>query len=114
MNRLSSAWRSQFGPGAMREHHLIPQQMLADADFVQQMKAAGITNPRDFLDRQIARIPNAEHIRIHANRYNAEWRDWFKANRNFSKKDLQAQIRFAMRKHSIAKSARRGPRYGCG
>ena len=65
MNRVSPEWRSLHGPASMREYHMIPQEMLKNNAFENQMKAADINNPRRYIDKQIAYIPNVTHADIH-------------------------------------------------
>ena len=54
-----------MGPASMRDHHLVPQAMTNDSNFMAQMKSAGIADPADYFHRQIAQIPNAQHIDVH-------------------------------------------------
>jgi RHS repeat-associated protein len=113
MPRVSPEWRKQYGPAVMRDHHLIPQAMLKDGAFINQMKNIGIANPQDYIHRQIARIPNAQHIDIHEAGWNKEFKQWFKSNQGFTKKDLQKQIKVMMKDHKIPGSSRNGAkRYG--
>ena len=98
----------------MREHHLVPQEMLRNPGFVNHLRNNGIMDPKDFIDRQIAHLANEEHVRIHKSDYNAEWRSWFNKNRNFTQEELQQEIRNAMNRHNIPKASRTGRKYGCG
>ena len=77
LNRVSAAWREEYGPSAMREHHLVPQEMLENPSFMQQMRTLGYTDAEtvDFVHRQIAELPNANHIQAHAEGWNQTWRD---------------------------------------
>nr|WP_181811616.1 hypothetical protein [Pragia fontium] len=114
MPRVSPEWRRQYGPAVMRDHHLIPQAMMNDPAFVAQMKNAGISNPADYIHRQISRIPNSQHIDIHDAGWNNQWKTWFKNNPNFSAKDLQWNIKNMMKDFNIPKYSRNGvSRYGC-
>jgi RHS repeat-associated protein len=100
-------------PNAARDHHTIPQEMLKDKKFVDQMKKAGIKNPKAYIDKQIVRIPATEHDKIHRNGWNPQFKDWFKKNPNFSAADLQKQIKTQMSDHNVAKASRNGVRkYG--
>ncbi|MBM1198148.1 hypothetical protein GYN02_23635 [Pseudomonas weihenstephanensis] len=90
----------------MRDHHLIPQAMMKDKAFMAQMKAAGISNPTDYIHRQISRITNTQHIDIHDAGWNKDFKTWFMNNPNFTKKDLQTNIKGMMTKHNLPKSSR--------
>jgi hypothetical protein len=93
----------------MRDHHLLPQEFVEDVAI-----GLGISNSRarDFVDRTIARIPNAEHIALHANHYNAAWEAWFVARpTGFTVSDVRAQIRVMMARYGIASSTTNQPRY---
>ncbi|WCM86863.1 DUF6531 domain-containing protein [Acidovorax sp. NCPPB 3576] len=112
-NRVSGAWREKHGPSVNRRHHLIPQEMLKNKCFVNRLKAAGVKNPKDFIDRQIADIPNATHSDAHSNGWNNDFKSWFCQNPNFSQSDLQSQIKKMMKDYNIPKSSRSaGGRYG--
>ncbi|EEJ7236655.1 DUF2380 domain-containing protein, partial [Salmonella enterica subsp. salamae] len=114
MPRVSTEWRGQYGPAVMREHHLIPQAMMNDPAFVAQMKNAGISDPVDYIHRQISQIPNSEHIDVHDANWNKQWKDWFRNNPNFTKKDLQQNVKNMMRDFNISKASRSGvASYGC-
>lgn len=52
-------------PNAWRDHHTIPQELGRNPDFTNQMKRAGIEEPKNFIDRQIVRIPSVEHDSLH-------------------------------------------------
>ncbi len=69
----------------MREFHLITQARMNDPEFISQIKNAGISNPTDYIHRQISRIPNVQHSDVHAAGWNERWKDWFRQNPNFSK-----------------------------
>jgi hypothetical protein len=114
MPRVSAEWRSLYGPSALRDHHLIPQAMMRDAGFMNQLRTAGISDPSDYIHRQIARIPNSQHIDVHDNGWNRQFSNWYRRNPNFTRSELQQQIRTMMKSHNIPKSARNGVgRYGC-
>ena len=96
-----------------RRHHLIPQEMLKNKCFVNRLKAVGVKDPRDFIDRQIADITNALHSDIHTDGWNKDFKSWFCKNPNFSKLDLQRQMKKMMKEYNVPKSARSaGGRYG--
>ncbi|WP_229416049.1 RHS repeat-associated core domain-containing protein [Pseudoduganella armeniaca] len=115
MARCSDQWRERYGPASTREHHLIPQAMLNDANFMVQMRQSGITDPDDYVHRQIARIPNAQHIDVHERGWNTDWKTWYQQNPNFTRKDLETKTRSMMRDYNIAKSSRNfAGRYGSG
>ena len=113
INRVSRQWRDQHGPAVNRRHHLIPQEMLKNKCFVNRLKAVGVKDPRDFIDRQIADITNALHSDIHTDGWNKDFKSWFCKNPNFSKLDLQRQMKKMMKEYNVPKSARSaGGRYG--
>ena len=97
-------------PSKINRHHLIPQEMFRNPDFMNQLKNIGIKDPADFVHRQVSDITEALHKQFHkgagGGKWNMEFRDWFENNQNFSKKDLQAQIRKIMHNHKIPRSSR--------
>ena len=114
MSRTTSTWRDRYGPASMRDHHLIPQAMMNDEAFIKQMKNAGITDPANYIHRQISRIPNASHNNVHAEGWNNQWKEWFKKNPEFTKADIQSNIKNMMTEHNIPKSSRNfAKKYGC-
>ncbi|CAG8865801.1 hypothetical protein PS627_01720 [Pseudomonas fluorescens] len=106
MDRVSPEWRALHGPASMREHHMIPQEMLKVPAIRAQMQAAGIANPRRYIDRQISYIPNATHADIHKAGWNSEWKRWFRKNPKFTQRDLQKQIKTMMRNYNVPKATR--------
>ncbi|EBX6014540.1 hypothetical protein EVG59_04315 [Salmonella enterica subsp. enterica serovar Dortmund] len=114
MDRETSAWRDRYGPASMRDHHLIPQALMNDKAFIAQMEKAGILKPTDYIHRQISRIPSAQHSAVHDAGWNDQWKAWFTQNPDFSKSDLQRNIKNMMKEHKIAASSRNfNKRYGC-
>jgi hypothetical protein len=97
-------------PSSINRHHLIPQEMLKDPDFVKQLKNIGISNPRTYVHRQTADITESLHKQVHkgagGGKWNSDFKDWFSRNSNFSKRDLQKQIRKMMQDHNIPRSSR--------
>lgn len=114
MSRLSADWRSQYGPAAMRRHHLIPLQVAKNPNFTSRMQALGFTNAeiKSFVNQQIADIPNVQHIRIHSDGWNGIWGDWLDANPQFDLPQLRAQITNMMRDFDVPRSSLGGPMYG--
>ena len=113
IKRTTPQWRSRYGPAALREHHLIPQAMLRNPAFMAQMKVAGFKNPIDYIHRQIATIPNAEHSDAHSDGWNCDFQKWFCANKNFDKAGLQSQIKKMMIDYNIPRGSRNfSGRYG--
>ncbi|MFQ2274315.1 RHS repeat-associated core domain-containing protein, partial [Aeromonas hydrophila] len=106
MSRVSNEWRNKYGPSVMREHHLIPQAMMNDESFMRQMKQAGISNPEDYIHREISIIPNAQHIDVHDAGWNSDFKQWYAENPDFSQKDLQKNISEMMTKHKIPRASR--------
>ena len=112
-NRVSTTWRSTNGPSVNRRHHLIPQEMLKNKCFVNKLKAIGVKNPKDFVDRQIADITNLLHFNIHSGGWNNDFKSWLCQNPSFSQSDLQSQIKKMMKDYKIPKGSRSsGGRYG--
>ena len=114
MSRMSDKWRGTLGPGAMRRHHLVPQEMLNDAAFRMRMEALGYTREKAaaFINRQIADITNLQHTQIHAEGWNLTWKTWFQRNPKFTISDIQAQIKSMMQEFELPSSSRGGPKYG--
>ncbi|EJJ4225886.1 hypothetical protein NI420_003336 [Salmonella enterica] len=71
---------------------MITQARMNDPEFISQIKNAGISNPTDYIHRQISRIPNVQHSDVHAAGWNERWKDWFRQNPNFSKLAEQKTI----------------------
>ncbi|QKM49784.1 Putative deoxyribonuclease RhsC [Burkholderia glumae] len=115
MSRCSSGWRDRYGPASMREHHLIPQAMMNNDNFMAQMKNAGVSDPEDYIHRQIAQISNAQHIDVHEGGWNKDWQSWYQNNPNFTRKDLEALTKSMMKDYNIPRSSRNfAERYGSG
>jgi hypothetical protein len=55
--------------------------MLKISDFRNQMKLAGIANPKRYIDTQISRILHAVHQDIHEAKWNEAWINWLDKNR---------------------------------
>ncbi|MGG5508024.1 MULTISPECIES: hypothetical protein [unclassified Myroides] len=72
-----NGWLDVFGLSGRKEmpwHHLIPQEMLEDVNFMKELNAltartygklAGRNNGKKYIDRQGAFIESALHKRIH-------------------------------------------------
>ena len=112
--RISAAWRRRYGPSATRRHHLIPQELLRNPEFIRQMQALGYTRTeiRRFVDRQIADLPNVQHMQIHAEGWNEVWRVWLQRNPRFSVSDIRSQINSMISEFEIPAAAIGGPIYG--
>nr|WP_027016584.1 DUF2380 domain-containing protein [Comamonas composti] len=75
----------------------------------------GISNPEDYIHRQIAQIPNAEHVDVHKGGWNNDWNTWYQQNPNFTRKDLEKKTKNMMKDYNIPKSSRNfAGRYGSG
>jgi hypothetical protein len=99
----------------MRGHHLVAQAMMNDSNFMAQMKNAGVANPDDYIHRQIAQIPNTQHIDVHESGWNKDWQAWYQENPNFTRKHLEQQTKSMMKDYNIPKSSRNfAGRYGSG
>jgi hypothetical protein len=112
--RLDDKWRSLYGPGVNRRHHLVPQEMLKNQKFVKQLKSLGYNTDeiKTFINRQISDIPNMTHMRIHAEGWNRVWKDWLRQNPDFSVSDRRSQIKSMMKEFDIPRSSLGGPQYG--
>jgi hypothetical protein len=110
--RITPGWRRENGPSVNRRHHLIPQAMKGDNCFINRLKAIGIKDPIAFIDRQIADIPNVQHIDIHNDGWNADFKSWFCGNPNFSKDELMSQIKKMMHDYNVPRSTQGGVQYG--
>jgi hypothetical protein len=106
MQRVSSSWRTRFGPASMREHHLVPQALLNESNFVSRLNQLGISDTKAFIDKKISRIPNSKHIDIHAEGWNNSWKSWLNENPNFNLPDIENQIKTLMIEYNIPKSSR--------
>ena len=97
-------------PSTINRHHLIPQEMLRNPEFMNQLKNIGIKDPNKFVHRQVADITETLHKQIHkgagGGKWNMEFKEWFENNPNFSKKDLQIQIRKMIHDYKIPRSSR--------
>lgn len=106
MKRATKEWREKYGPAAMRKHHLIPQQLLKNEKFVRQMEKNGVSDVKDYINKQIVVISNAQHKDIHAAGWNSDWNNWVDYNEDFTLKDIQNNISIMMKKNNIPKNSR--------
>lgn len=97
-------------PSSINRHHLIPQEMFNDPDFMRQLKKIGIRDPKAYIHRQTADITELKHQEIHKGIHGGAWNSDFKEsydrNSNFSKKELQQQLKKMMRNYNIPSSSR--------
>jgi|GEM_PF-4384552 len=112
LNRASKKYRQKYPRDKPNDHHLVPQQLLNDRRFVDRMKELGVEDVKAWVDKQVARIPAAEHSRLHSAGWNKDWKAWLGANPKFSLADVQAQIKVMMRKYKIPKYSRDAKKYG--
>ena len=115
MSRSTSNWLTRYGPAAMRDHHLIPQEMLNNKGFMQQLDKLTGGKGAEYLHRQIATITNGLHQSVHTNGWNSNFKKWTtNTNNKFSLKDVQKQIKQMMKDYNIPKSSRNfAKKYGC-
>ena len=96
-------------PSSINRHHLIPQEMFNDPDFMRQLKKIGIRDPKAYIHRQTADITELKHQEIHkgihGGAWNSDFKEWYDRNSNFSKKELQ-QLKKMMRNYNIPSSSR--------
>ncbi|WP_319004973.1 RHS repeat domain-containing protein [Flavobacterium frigoritolerans] len=98
-----------FGLAAMPWHHLIPQEMMKNPHFMKQLNQ--ITgNAKIYIHRQGAFVEEGLHKAIHKGAggglWNDAFNDWYSQNRNFSKRDIQNQLKKMMKDFNIPKSSR--------
>ena len=97
-------------PSSINRHHLIPQEMFNDPDFMRQLKKIGIRDPKAYIHRQTADITELKHQEIHkgihGGAWNSDFKEWYDRNSNFSKKELQQQLKKMMRNYNIPSSSR--------
>jgi hypothetical protein len=111
MARISPLWRARYGPAALRDHHLVPQELLKDNRFVARLTALGY-NARRFIDQRISRITVALHKSVHPE-WNKQWKLFMDATPNFTVRDIERQIHLLSEMYGIPRSARNGvPLYG--
>lgn len=109
MPRTSGDWRSRYGPGQMQDHHLLPQEFLnvpQVRDQLSQIIKSRRSTPEDFIHQNLARITQQHHLRLDKAGYAADWARWFKENPQFTKAQLEAQIKAMMDAYEIPRSAR--------
>ena len=112
MKRTTKEWRNKYGPSVKREHHLVPQALLKDKNFIRQMKKLGIDDVKRYIDRKIAILPNGNHIYIHSEKWNDKWKKWLGDNPNFTLEDIEKNIKKLMKDFNIPKSSRDAKIYG--
>ena len=100
-----------FGEAGMPWHHLIPQEMFKNADFMQQLNQVTGGNAKNYIHRQGAFVEEGLHKVIHKGAGGGKWNDTFKkwakdADYDFTKKSLQNQLKKMMKDNNIPKSSR--------
>ena len=105
VNRVSPGWRSMYGPAQLRDHHLVPQQLLKDSRFTSRLKSLGL-DPRRFVDQRIARITNSLHEDLHVAGWNRQWNLFLDANPHFTVRDVEHQISVLSNLYNIPRSSR--------
>ncbi len=99
-----------FGLAAMPWHHLIPQEMMKNPDFMRQLNQ--ITgNAKNYIHRQRAFVEEGLHKAIHKGAGGGLWNDTFNqwardVDYDFTKKDIQNQLKKMMKDFKIPKSSR--------
>lgn len=108
-------WRAKYGPATLREHHLIPRELLKEPAFTSQL-AKLLQNrdqsPDEYIDRRIAILSNAEHKVVHAKDWNPVWKTWLDNNQKFTLDDLETQIKAMMKDANVPRSSRTSTPYG--
>jgi hypothetical protein len=105
LSRVSAAWRSQYGPYQMREHHLVPQELLRDPRFTNRLRAMGY-DPRHFVHQRIVDITNSLHEELHAGGWNQQWQLFLDANPSFTVRDIERQIAVLREMYGVPGSTR--------
>lgn len=93
--------RKRYGPAAMRQHHLIPQEALKDPALAQRLSEQRIR-----IHQWIVRIPNALHKKVHNDGWNPQVLGWMRANPGFDRKSLGDFIAERMDAHGIPRNSR--------
>ena len=106
LQRTTRRWRSQYGPAALRDHHLIPQALLKNEQFVTRMKALGVKDPKAYIDQRISRITQAHHGELHATGWNERWQRWVDENPQFDLKQLEQQVKTMMEAFNVPRASR--------
>ena len=108
----TNVWIDVFGesPATINRHHLIPQEMLEDSSFMRQLKSIGIKDPRGYVHRQTADITESKHKALHkgagGGAWNSDFKRWYNQNPSFTKKKLQHELRYLMKKYNVPMSSR--------
>ena len=106
MQRATLGWRARYGPAALRDHHLVPQELLKDKRFVERLQRLGVEDAQSFIDRKIARIPQAKHAEVHESGWNAAWKKWLDENPDFTVDQIEQQVNFMMKKFNVPRASR--------
>lgn len=108
-------------------HHLIPQEMLQDVNFMKELdalttrnsgKLAGKNNGKKYIDRQGALVERNLHKKIHdgpgGGKWNSQFKDWYtdlRVNKQpLTLEGIQAQLKKMMVEHNIPLSSRNDAR----
>ncbi|WP_276528430.1 RHS repeat domain-containing protein [Flavobacterium branchiophilum] len=99
-----------FGLAGMPWHHLIPQEMMKNPDFMKQLNQI-TKNANNYINRQGAFIEEGLHKAIHKGAGGGKWNEAFKQwakdmDYDFTKKDIQNQLKKMMKDFNIPKSSR--------
>ncbi len=104
MVRNTSGYRARYGPAAMRQHHLVPQQLLKNSTFSNRLRALGY-DPRKFVDQRITEIPYALHKTLHPE-WNKQWELFANANPNFGVADIERQVKLLSEMYLVPRASR--------
>ncbi|WP_060831420.1 RHS repeat-associated core domain-containing protein [Tannerella forsythia] len=104
----------QYGESKMPWHHLIPQEMLKNPEFMRQLNAITGGQGRNYINRQGAIITENLHKSIHKGAGGGAWNEtfenWFEEllenGELIIKKGLQNQLKKMMKDFNIPKSPR--------
>jgi hypothetical protein len=100
---------AKYGPNAqtLRQHHLVPQELLKRPRFDERLSELGIQDAQAFIDRKMALLKHGTHHIAHGGgQYNKDWLNWLDANPNFTLPELETQIKLMMRNYNIPRGSR--------
>jgi RHS repeat-associated protein len=103
-----------FGLAGMPWHHLIPQEMMKNPDFMRQLNQITGGKAKDYINRQGSIITKKLHQAIHKGAGGGLWNDafneWFEdlndSGSKMTKKNIQSQLKKMMKDFNLPKSSR--------
>lgn len=103
-----------FGEASFPWHHMIPQEMFKNPEFMRQLDAITGRKARDYVNRQGVIINEVLHKDIHkgagGGAWNETFKDWFEdeleAGNKLTRKGIQNQLKKMMKDFNIPRSSR--------